>query len=604
MNKNFIKDSTNKIEQQINKIIPLIVVISTVIAISIYFSPIPIIYMYIDLVIALIFLILSIFQNRIILEIKFYIMIFVAITLSILVFFDGGISSGFIILLTIGNIIPILLINKKESLIVNITSIIILTLLAIWGTVFSDNLYINIGIAKWITHILMFLLFFIFFRIIFYNIIDALSNYLEIINENNIKISDLAYYDNLTKLPNQIYFKSHIQKRSENITSAYIVIYYIKNLAFINSLYGKEMGDFVIKELAKTLQNNELKLNLLSKTAGSELTLWIENISKEDILNYLNRIDEIIENKYKIHKLNHKLDIYIRFIRCEDNIMSPIDYYNKANIAMSYLKRTQNLRRIEYNSELEELIRFDAQLNNLLEEAIENKEFTINYQTKVLANNTNVIGAEALARWNSPIVGRVSPAVFVPKIEEIEKAVQFGEVIIEKVFQEYQSLCEKYNTKLKVSINISPSHLLDDNFIHYLKEKMNEYKIDGNSIIIEITEEVIILGIVEVNNILSEIRDLGISVSIDDFGTGYSSFNYLENLEVDEIKIDKSFIDKINVNNRSLIVVENIINLAKQLDLSVVAEGVETKEQYDKLLKLNCDIIQGYYFSKPEPLNN
>ncbi len=602
MNKNFIKDSTNKIEQQLNKIMPLIVVISSVIAISIYFSPIPLIYMYIDLIIAFIFLLLSIFQNKISLEVKFYVMIFVAITLSILVFFDGGISSGFIILLTIGNIIPILLLNKFESLIVNILSIIILTLLAIWGTIFSDNIYINIGIAKWITHILMFLLFFIFFRIIFYNIIETLYNYLEIINQNNKKISDLAYYDNLTKLPNQIYYKSHIQKRAENTNSAYIVIYYIKNLAFINSVYGNKMGDSVILELAKTLQNQDIELNLLAKTAGSELAIWVENISQDEIINYLYRIDEIIENKYKIHKLNHKLDLYVSYIRYDEKNMSPLDCYNKANIAMSYLKRNINMKRIEYNSELEELIRYDAKLNNLLEDAIDNKDFTLNYQTKILADNSKIIGAEALARWESPVLGKVSPAVFVPKIEEIEKAVQFGEVIIEKVFQEYQSLCEKYNTKLKVSINISPSHLLNESFITYLKEKMNEYEIDGNSIIIEITEEVIILGIVEVNNILSEIRNLGISVSIDDFGTGYSSFSYLENLEVDEIKIDKSFIDKIDVNDRSLIVIENIINLAKQLNLSVVAEGVETKEQYDKLLKLNCDIIQGYYFSKPEPL--
>ncbi|MGD1821647.1 MAG: EAL domain-containing protein [Pleomorphochaeta sp.] len=602
MKKKVLKDVYNKIEQQIDSILPLVAIISSVIAFSIYFSDIPIIYMYIDLIIAIIFIVLSVFHKKLTMDKKFYTMIVVIITLAILVFFDGGFSTGFIILLTIGNIIPILIFTKKESFFVNIISIMILAILGVWGTLYSNNLYINIGITAWITHVLMFILFFILFRIVFFNIIDTLYNYLEIIEKSNKKIYKLAYYDSLTKLPNQHYLINHINNRSKDINCAYIIIFYIKNLAFINSIYGKEMGDSVILELAKTLQNQEIELNLLAKTAGSELALWIENITDNNMINYLNKIEEIIDKKYRIHKLNHKLDLYVSYTKYEKEKMSPLDCYNKTNIAMTYIKKNNNIKRIEFNDDLEDLIRYNAKLNKLVEEAIEKKAFTISYQTKISAKDTEIIGAEALARWYSPIIGNVSPGVFVPIIEELDKSAQFGELIIDKVFQEYNKLCKKYNKKIQVSINISPSHLIHIDFINYLKTKLNEYEIDGENIIIEITEEVIIMGINEINKTLSEIKALGINVSIDDFGTGYSSFSYLESLKVDEIKIDKSFIDKININERSAIVIKNIITLAKQLNLKVVAEGVETKDQYESLLNLQCDFIQGYYFSKPEPL--
>ena len=198
----------------------------------------------------------------------------------------------------------------------------------------------------------------------------------------------------------------------------------------------------------------------------------------------------------------------------------------------------------------------------------------------------------------------VSPAEIFPIIELVNMRKEFGDFVINRACEDFTKLQEKYNEHIKVSINISPTYIKDASIINTMKDALRKNQIPKKRLIVEITEDLLIDGIEAVREVLMNLKALSVDISLDDFGTGYSSLSYLGQFDFDEIKIDKTFIDQIDSTERANILLDNIIKLSKKFNLEIIAEGVETKEQRDRLEELGCYIIQGYYFYKPEKLNS
>lgn len=263
-----------------------------------------------------------------------------------------------------------------------------------------------------------------------------------------------------------------------------------------------------------------------------------------------------------------------------------------------------NLSDYKTNADVVEKIKLEKSLKNALDE----NEFRIHYQPIVDIRTNEVAGFEALMRWNNPDRGIVRPDLFMGIAEETSLIVPIGHWIVKKTFRDFAKLKQNlkaegaYHRKLFLSINVAAKQFNDPNLFNVISETAKYYSIKPNEIKLEITERVLLAGAF-VFDWIARARKEGYSVALDDFGTGYSSLSYLANLEVNNLKIDKSFVEKMITDSKSKSIVRSLLQMAKDLNLTVIAEGVETQEEWDILRKFGCTFIQGYYFSKPLPMS-
>lgn len=275
--------------------------------------------------------------------------------------------------------------------------------------------------------------------------------------------------------------------------------------------------------------------------------------------------------------------------------------FHKTKLALTYAKTQTEPTIIPYNESLEAILREDELLKERLEKALEKRNFHVHYQGKYNTQTGQLVGVEALARYSDQY-GEIPPVVFIPKLEEMSCAVIFGERMIRQVFSNYVAICKKYKRELSVAINISPSQLMSDGFVHFIRHEIIKYEIRPSQVILEITEDLMINNVEIAKDKINQLKNIGFKISLDDFGSGYSSLSYLTLFKFDEVKIDKSFVDQIKESDRIDRMIELIVGLSKDYHLNIVAEGVETAEQYEKLSSMGCHEVQGFYFSKPEPL--
>jgi EAL domain-containing protein (putative c-di-GMP-specific phosphodiesterase class I)/CheY-like chemotaxis protein len=238
-----------------------------------------------------------------------------------------------------------------------------------------------------------------------------------------------------------------------------------------------------------------------------------------------------------------------------------------------------------------------------LRHALEKDEFRLFYQPKVDLETGKIHSVEALLRWNDPDEGMISPAEFIPVLEETGLIVPVGEWIISQACKDISSWSREHNIDTGVAINISPLQLRDPGFCETLKRLISENNVSPSRIECEMTESTLLNNTKENINKLNQLKELGVKIAIDDFGTGYSSLSYLVTLPIDTLKIDQSFVRDMTTQSGSAAIVKTVINLAHNLGLEVVAEGVENKSHVGFLQQHGCDIVQGYYISKPVPSN-
>ncbi|MBF0274665.1 MAG: EAL domain-containing protein [Nitrospinae bacterium] len=420
---------------------------------------------------------------------------------------------------------------------------------------------------------------------------------------NEAKVRHLAYYDNLTGLPNKILFNEKLSNaiiKSETENDLLTVMFLdLENFKTINESLGHSIGDELLQDVAIRLQSCLSKGDTLARLGGDDFTILLPDIHHED------DAIAIAEKMLKRLRMVFEIDNKSLFITASIGIaLFPFDGENVDSImknadAAMYQAKKKGGNRYEVCSPILNARAYERiMVENELRQAIKNREFTLFYQPKVNLTTGAIIGAESLIRWQHPEKGLVSPAYFIEIAEETGLIQEIGDWILEEACSHARTFIDNGIGEFSLAVNISslqfqPTLVADINNL-LIKNKLNNSQLE-----IEITESMMMESTEMSKQILQELSDFGIKVSIDDFGTGYSSLSYLKLFSIDTLKIDKSFIDDVATNKSDAAIVNTIISMAKNLGFKVVAEGVENKDQLKFLIDHGCDILQGYLFSPP-----
>lgn len=419
---------------------------------------------------------------------------------------------------------------------------------------------------------------------------------------------ELQQKDVLTQLYNRNYFleitdrciSEYKEKNNRISTNRFsVIIMDIEEFKDINDSLGHLVGDELLIQISKRISSLVADDCLLSRFGGDEFAILYNKDNIEDVESLTKELLYKITQPYNIKNtiLHLKVNIGIsRFPQDADNAETLVRY---ANIAMYKSKNKANENFCFYSREMSQEIEQKFFISNYLVRAIYNKELSIYYQPIFHIENKKVVGAEALLRWQNSILGRVSPGEFIPVAEKTGQIISIGEWVLEEVCKQINLWKNKGYTLIPIAVNISVKQLERSGFAEKVINILKRNNVNFSNIELEITESVSSGQIAKIIRNLKQLKAKGIKISMDDFGTGFSSLGQLDLFELDKLKIDKIFVDDlVNVFKRQNLV-KSIIAMAKSLNLSVVAEGIETDEQLLYLKNLGCQLGQGYLFSKP-----
>ncbi|OKL37829.1 bifunctional diguanylate cyclase/phosphodiesterase [Domibacillus mangrovi] len=416
-------------------------------------------------------------------------------------------------------------------------------------------------------------------------------------------IYQLAYHDTLTELPNRRFFMDYLRKEvhKANLSSSQLAVMFVDVDRFknINDSYGHEIGDLILIETAKRIKECLRSTDLVARIGGDEFTILLTNVSDtEDVEIIAQRIKERfhvpIESEGKLHNLSCSIGIALFPSDGKD----VDDLLKRADMALYTVKEQGRNGYMFFHPGMEERSLERILLENELKKAIQQEQFYIDYQPKMNLSSGQLIGMEALVRWDHPELGRISPGKFIPIAEETGLILPLGEWVLRHGCKQNKEWQNQGYPPLRVSVNLSTKQFYQSNLLDKIKEILNETELEPEWLELEITES-IFTDIDQAIATLQEIRKLGVHISIDDFGTGYSSFSYIKHLPVDTLKIDASFIRDIDQNKESQAIVKAILDIAQTLGLNVIAEGIESQEQLIALSEDGCSQGQGFLFSKP-----
>ncbi len=427
-------------------------------------------------------------------------------------------------------------------------------------------------------------------------IIISISLYIDISNQKkNRKLYRVAYIDPVTELGNEAYFREnaaiYLQNHSKN---RYIITLDVNKFKAFNNIYGYEFCNNILKALGK---------KLIETLPEDSITCRISNdvfasifVYEKDIRKLLDKISSNVSSLI-VGDTPIYVNLSIGAYKINSNDKDINKILNKSYIARSRIKGLYNENYYIFDEVLESNLTEEQKIESCMENALKNGEFKVIYQPKVFVETEKLRGAEALVRWQKD--GKmIPPSKFIPLFERNKFIIKLDLYIFEQACKDMARWKKEYNYEPNISINVSKEHFVNENFIEEYVKISDKYNIKRSQIDLEITESAAIDENIDTLKILNNIKEKGYTISIDDFGTGYSSLSMLQNMPIDLIKIDKVFVDKADLNsNRNII--NYIMLLAKRLDVKTIVEGVETKEQVDFVKKLKCDIIQGYYYSKP-----
>ena len=398
----------------------------------------------------------------------------------------------------------------------------------------------------------------------------------------------LAYTDSITGLGNYNYF---IKKISENnSTSKTIVIIDIDKFKAFNKKYGHSQGDKLLKKVGEEIKLIIRKTDIVCRLANDVFGIVLFN--DVETSNIIGRINKRI-SKVTIENVTYNIKVSIGIYRCNSN-EKPQSMIDKAIMAHDSIKGNYNEIYGEFTEQFAEKVIRESEIENLMVEGLEKREFEVYYQPLYRVKDNSIIGAEALVRWNNKGT-LIPPKEFISVFEKNFFIIKLDKYVYEKVCNDLATIKEKIKRQLLLSVNISKESISERDFIENYIKINEKYNIEPGEIQFEITERTSVGQ--NIKEVLSKIKEAGFRIAIDDFGTGYSSLSLLANMPIDTIKIDKTFIDKIEQKDEDMI--EIIMLIAKKLKLKTVAEGVENQTQVDFLKENQCDILQGYFLSKP-----
>lgn len=426
----------------------------------------------------------------------------------------------------------------------------------------------------------------------------------DITAQKNIgKMTQLAYHDDLTGLPNRRKLLNDLDRLIEIDQQPFsLLLFDVNRFKIINDGLGHSIGDLFLKEIAERAKALNCPLTTFYRLSGDEFICILKDPAMvEDVAK---NIQKKFNNQFHINNHTFHASISIGAVNFPEHGQSAQEILKYADIAMHEAKNSRNKDLVFYTKKERyshnEILLLETRLN----EAIKSETFELYYQSKVNIQTNKIEGMEALIRWFDEELGFVPPDQFIPFAEEFGLIRDISEWVIAKAGRQVMEWNEQFNLNLRVAVNISPSHLKAENFIERLNEILQLYKISPNSIEIEITEMSFLDQNTDLLKTIKQLKDMGITLAIDDFGTGYSSLSYLKKFPVDLLKIDRSFIHEMYKNDADIAMVSAIITLARALNLKVVAEGVEESRDLQLLREFNCEYVQGYHYSRPLPVRD
>ncbi len=429
-----------------------------------------------------------------------------------------------------------------------------------------------------------------------------------IIHKKNHQIE----FDNITGIPAYSNFERNVRKALKNAkANEYLILSLnIDNFRIINESYGVLCGNRILNRLGTHFMNHCRDGEFLCRFYADNFVFFMKSPDffwniEEQVFNMTN-VDGIIRDLLP-EKYNLTFTTSVYYIDdFELNIDAMID---NANLAQKLCKNDFATHRvIEYTKEMQKSHEWNRELMLTMDRAIENNEFEVFFQPKFNFSNDVVIGAEALVRWNNPREGFLYPDKFIPQFEDNGFIERIDKFVLVKVcrFLDSWNKNEKSGEKhpLTISFNLSRCHLFNPNLIAELKMISDSYDIGPHKIEVELTESVMFDNQKRLIKVMNDIKNAGFSVSVDDFGSGFSSLNMLKNMPADVIKLDKEFLSSAPENAKENIIISSVIDMAKKLNITTVAEGVETEKQRNMLKSAGCDIAQGFYYARPMPENS
>jgi len=427
------------------------------------------------------------------------------------------------------------------------------------------------------------------------------------------KIFHLAYHDALTGLPNRRLLVNRLKQviaglKREKLMVALLLLD-LDRFKFVNDTFGHDFGDELLKEIGKRLQNSLRPNDTVARPAdtvarfgGDEFVILLSNIKGDkDVLTVVKRLFSTFDAVVSLQGHDLHLTTSIGVSIYPNSGETPEALLKNADTAMYEAKRTGGNNCKFYESEMSVIGAEWIKMESELRKAVTNEEFVLYYQPQVNLVSGEIIGMEALIRWQKPEAGLICPGEFIPIAEEIGLIIPIGEWVLREACFQAKAWQDRGLKNIRVSVNVSMLQFMQEGFLNFVAGVLDKTGLAPPNLELEITESMVMKNAGETIKILTSLKDLGVRLVIDDFGTGYSSLSYLKTMPIDVLKIDQSFVRDITVNPSDEAIVKAIIRMGQSLNIETTAEGVETEEQLMLLRNRHCGNIQGYLVSRPGP---
>ncbi len=417
----------------------------------------------------------------------------------------------------------------------------------------------------------------------------------------------LAHHDTLTQLPNRLLLTERIaraiQLSKNNHTQFALMFVDLDDFKKINDLYSHSIGDSLLQAVTNRFQDVLQEGDSITRFGGDEFIFCFPGLKD------IRAAEEKVKLIHAIFKKPFAISGKVIHSSCSIGVTmypndgdDPEELISKADIVLHKSKAHQKGSVLFFNKSVNQQVHRDLQLESALRMALKNHELSVVYQPQICIKSGHIHGVEALVRWHNKQLGHVSPVDFIHIAESSGLIHEIGMFVLEQSLSDISSFNQHREHPIMLSVNLSPKQLNAPEFVDHIMAAVDRHSLDNRLITFEITESLLIEDLSHVSPILQRLRDSGFNLSLDDFGTGYSSLSYLNILPINEIKIDRSFIEKLLSSSETDNLIRAIIAIGESYQLTMVAEGVETAEQLAKLGSYQCHIAQGYYFDKPLPL--
>lgn len=425
------------------------------------------------------------------------------------------------------------------------------------------------------------------------------------IKKSEARIKRLAYFDELTRLPNRKLFNDRLnlslgyaQEHNHQVALAFLDLDFFQR---VNDRFGLEAGDQVLREVGRRVESILEEGDTVARFGGDSFNMILTDVDDNTAVSeFLNRLLSTINQPILVSGTEINLTVSVGVSFFPTDATEPEDLFQCAEVAVKQAKDFGRNSYRFFSSEQHQLVKSRYRMANDLHRAIEAEQFELYYQPKVTASDRQLVGVEALIRWNHPEQGFIPPDEFIPLAEDLGVIDQIGYFVLREAVRQCSSWW-KQGYEVPVAINVSAKQMQRRDIAEEILEVLEEFQLPSRLLSVELTETSFLHCLEETRVAINILRTAGVHIAIDDFGTGYSSLSYIRNMSLDVLKIDRSFLVNIEDSEVDLSIVASIIDMSQAIGLEVVAEGIETEAQFGLLRELNCNQIQGYLISRPMP---